>query len=70
MIKFLGLICLSVIGVLYLLFLIVTYVISMVYLLLSELLGTKQFRTKIVTIHKTLIKEFKETLKTRINIFG
>ena len=49
MIKFLGLICLSVIGVLYLLFLIVTYVISMVYLLLSELLGTKQFRTKIVT---------------------
>lgn len=70
MIKFFGIICLSVIGVLYLLFLIVTYVISMMYLLLSELLGTRNFKTKFVTINKTLIKEFKETLKTRINIFG
>ncbi len=69
MIKFLGLVCFGVIGILYLVFLGVIYLLSMVYLIISELLGTKRFNKKFIEIHKVIIQELKETIKTLIHIF-
>ena len=69
MIKFFGIICLGMVGILYSIMLIMTYLLGVLYLIVSELIGTKRFMYKIKQLNKVIYDEFKNTFKTFASLF-
>lgn len=67
--KIIGLICLGGIGLMYGLVLTLAWLMSIIYLLISEIIGTKKFIRKFKNLNKMMIEEFQETIKSFKNIF-
>lgn len=69
MTKIFGIICLGGIGILYGTVLAVMYLLSLIYLVITEVLGTKKFMGKFKKLNNIVITEFKETVSTFKSIF-
>lgn len=69
MTKLFGIICLGGIGILYGSVLILIWLLSVIYLIITEIIGTKKFNGRFNKLNTMVIKEFKETVKTFKTIF-
>ncbi len=69
MTKVFGIICLGGIGILYGTVLAAMYLLSMMYLIITEVIGTKKFMTRFKKLNNIIITEFKETVTTFKSIF-
>ena len=69
MCKIMQIICFGGIGIMYGIVLIVSWLISMCYLLLTEIIGTRKFKRKFIGINDIIANEFKNTFKTFKSIF-
>lgn len=69
MTKIFGIICLGGIGILYGSVLTLMWLLSMMYLVITEIIGTKKFNGRFKKLNKLVIDEYKETVKTFKSIF-
>ncbi len=69
MYKIFEIVCLGAIGLLYGGVLTVSYLMSMMYLLITEIIGTKKFMRKFKKLNRFIFDEFKDTLKEFKSIF-
>jgi hypothetical protein len=69
MYKIFEIVCLGAIGLLYGGVLTVSYLMSMIYLLITEIIGTKKFMRKFKKLNRFIFDEFKDTLKEFKSIF-
>lgn len=69
MYKIFEIVCLGAIGLLYGGVLTVSYLMSMIYLLITEIIGTKKFMRKFKKLNRFIFDEFKDTLKAFKSIF-
>lgn len=69
MTKIFGIICLGGVGLLYGTVLSMMYVLSLGYLVITEIIGTKKFNGRFKKLNQLIFGEFKETIKTFKSIF-
>lgn len=69
MFKLIKIILLGGIGLLYSLVLIISYLLCMLYLLITEIIGTKKFIREFKQINTIIMDEFKEMIETTKSIF-
>lgn len=69
MYKIFEIICLGVIGLLEGAVLIISYLIGMVCLLITEVIGTKNFMRKFKKLNVLVITEFRDTIKSFKSLF-
>ena len=69
MYKLFEILCLGAIGLLYGGVLIVSYLLSIVYLLVTEIIGTKKFGNKFKKLNLLIFNEFKDTIKSFKSVF-
>ena len=62
--KIFSIVCLGIIGGLYLIVLGNVYIIGLIFLLVNEILGTKKFKAKFNKLNKLVKTEFEETMNT------
>ena len=67
--KIFGGLCVMVIGLLYGGVLVIIYLIGLLYLLLNEIIGTKEFMNKFKKLNGIVITEFKDIVKTFRTLF-
>ena len=67
--KIFGGLCLIAIGLLYGGVLVIIYLISLLYLLLNEIIGTKKFMNKFKKLNSIVITEFKDIIKSFRTLF-
>ena len=67
--KIIGIICLGGVGILYSIVLILTYLLGLVYLFVSEIIGTKKFMDKFQRLNKLIYDEFKNMMITFKSLF-
>ena len=67
--KIFGGLCLIAIGLLYGGVLVIIYLIGLLYLLLSEIIGTKKFMNKFRKLNSIVITEIKDIVKTFRTLF-
>ena len=67
--KIFGGLCVMVIGLLYGGVLVIIYLIGLLYLLLNEIIGTKNFMNKFKKLNGIVITEIKDIVKTFRTLF-
>lgn len=69
MTKIFGIIALGGVGLLYGTVLGLMYLLSLIYLVVTEIIGTKKFNSRFKKLNQLIFGEFKETIKSFKSIF-
>ncbi len=69
MTKIFGIIALGGIGLLYGTVLGLMYLLSLIYLVVTEIIGTRKFNSRFKKLNQLIFDEFKETIKSFKSIF-